>query len=136
MPSKPRKTVQSNFIALLNFIADPAIIVDGTGRFLVVNDAFIHLIGLKANELIGTAFFNISNLTAKSKKTLVKNLKKRMNGIAVKPYEIEFTDKIEKRYAEVKAKKISYNGQPADLVVFHDITRRKENTRRLKEYSE
>ena len=136
MPRTPRKTVQSKFITLLNFIADPAIIVDGTGRFLVVNDAFIHLIGLKKKELIGTAFFTISNLTAKSRKTLVENLKKRMNGIAVNPYEIEFTDKIgEKRYAEVKAKKISYNGQPADLVVFHDITRRKENTRRLKEYS-
>jgi PAS domain S-box-containing protein len=137
MPSKPCKTVQNNFISLLNFIADPAIIVDGTGRFLVVNDAFIHLIGLKKKELIGTAFFTISNLTAKSRKTLVKNLEKRMNGIAVNPYEIEFTDKIgEKSYAEVKAKKISYNGQPADLVVFHDITRRKENARRLKEYSE
>jgi PAS domain S-box-containing protein len=137
MPSKPRKTVQNNFISLLNFIADPAIIVDGTGRFLVVNDAFIHLIGLKKKELIGTAFFTISNLTAKSRKTLVKNLEKRMNGIAVNPYEIEFTDKIgEKSYAEVKAKKISYNGHPADLIVFHDITRRKENTRRLKEYSE
>jgi PAS domain S-box-containing protein len=137
MPSKPRGSAETNFIALLNFIADPAIIVEGKGRFLVVNDAFMHLTGLKKKELIDTAFFNIRNLTAKSRKTLVENLKKRMNGIAVKPYEIEFTDKIgEKRYAEVKAKKISYNGQPADLVVFHDITRRKENARRLKEYSE
>ena len=137
MQSKSRGSAETNFIALLNFIADPAIIVEGKGRFLVVNDAFMHLTGLKKKELIDTAFFNIRNLTAKSKKTLVENLKKRMNGIAVKPYEIEFTDKIgEKRYAEVKAKKISYNGQPADLVIFHDITRRKENTRRLKEYSE
>ena len=137
MQSKSRGSAETNFITLLNFIADPAIIVEGKGRFLVVNDAFMHLTGLKKKELIDTAFFNIRNLTAKSKKTLVENLKKRMNGIAVKPYEIEFTDKIgEKRYAEVKAKKISYNGQPADLVIFHDITRRKENTRRLKEYSE
>jgi hypothetical protein len=57
----------------------------GTGRFLVVNDAFMHLTGLKANELIGTAFFNIRNLAAKSRKTLVENLKKRMNSIAVNP---------------------------------------------------
>jgi PAS domain S-box-containing protein len=30
------------------------------------------------------------------------------------------------RYAEIKAKKIDYAGQPADLVIFHDITQRKE----------
>lgn len=60
-----------------------------------------------------------------------------MKDIVVKPYEIGFTDKSgDKRYAEVKAKKICYNGQPADLVLFHDITRRKENARCLKEYSE
>jgi len=67
----------------------------------------------------------------------MENLKKRMKDIVVKPYEIGFTDKSgDKRYAEVKAKKICYNGQPADLVLFHDITRRKENARCLKEYSE
>jgi len=137
MQSKSRKTVQNNFIALLNFIADPAIIVEGKGQFLAVNDAFTHLTGLKKKELVGTAFLNVSNLPAKSKKILMENLKKRMKDIVVKPYEIGFTDKSgDKRYAEVKAKKICYNGQPADLVLFHDITRRKENARCLKEYSE
>jgi len=137
MQSKSRKTVQNNFIALLNFIADPAIIVEGKGQFLAVNDAFTHLTGLKKKELVGTAFLNVSNLPAKSKKILMENLKKRMKDIVVKQYEIGFTDKSgDKRYAEVKAKKICYNGQPADLVLFHDITRRKENARCLKEYSE
>jgi PAS domain S-box-containing protein len=37
---------------------------------------------------------------------------------------------------EVKAKKMDYAGQPADLVIFRDITRRKRNERLLKEYSE
>ena len=39
---------------------------------------------------------------------------------------LNFTDKTgENRYVEVKAKKINYAGQPADLVLFRDITRRK-----------
>ncbi|MCJ7559774.1 PAS domain S-box protein, partial [Candidatus Bathyarchaeota archaeon] len=88
-------------------------------------------------EVIGTAFLEVSLLTAESKAILLKNLMKRMQGLSVEPYEINFTDKTgETRYVEVKAKKIDYAGQPADLVIFRDITRRKRNERRLKEYSE
>jgi PAS domain S-box-containing protein len=79
----------------------------------------------------------LSLLTAESKAILLKNLMKRMQGLPVEPYEISFTDKTGKaRVAEVKAKKIDYVGRSADLVIFRDITRRKENARRLKEYSE
>jgi PAS domain S-box-containing protein len=60
-----------------------------------------------------------------------------MQGATIDPYEINFQTRAgESRYAEVKAKKINYAGNPADLVIFHDITRSKENARRLKEYSE
>jgi PAS domain S-box-containing protein len=137
MQSKPRRSADNNFITLLNFIADPAIIVDGKGRFLVVNDAFMDLTGLRKKELIGTAFLDLSVLTAENKAILFKNLEKRIKGVHVEPYEISFTNQTgETRYAEVKAKKIDYAGHPADLVIFHDITRRKESARRLKEYSE
>ena len=135
--NKPRRNAESNFIGLLNFIADPAIIVDGKGRFLVMNDAFMDLTGLKKNELTGTAFFDLKILDAENKALLLEKLAKRMQGITVDPYEINFQTRAgESRYAEVKAKKINYAGNPADLVIFHDITQRKENTRRLKEYSE
>ena len=135
--NKPRRNAESNFIGLLNFIADPAIIVDGKGRFLVMNDAFMDLTGLKKNELTGTAFFDLKILNPENKALLLEKLAKRMQGINVDPYEINFQTRAgESRYAEVKAKKINYAGNPADLVIFHDITQRKENTRRLKEYSE
>jgi PAS domain S-box-containing protein len=137
MQSKPRRSAENNFITLLNFIADPAIIVDGKGCFLVVNDAFMYLTGLRKKELIGTAFLDLSVLTAENKAILFKNLEKRMKGVHVEPYEISFTNRTgETRCAEVKAKKIDYGGQLADLVTFRDITRRKENARRLKKYSE
>jgi len=124
-------------MALLNFIVDPAVIVDEKGHILLLNNALENLTGFSKKELIGKSFFEVNNLTAESKPILLENLMKRMQGLSVEPYEINFTDKTGKaRCAEVKAKKIDYSGQPADLIIFRDITRRKENARRLKEYSE
>ena len=122
---------------LLNLLSDPAAIVDGKGDFLIVNDAFQEVTGLSRKELIGTPFFELNIVTAESKAVLLENLKKRMQGAPVEPYEVCFTAKAdENRWVEVKGKKVSYAGQPANLVVFHDVTLRKENARRLKEYSE
>jgi PAS domain S-box-containing protein len=138
MQKKPQEGTEStNFITLLNFIADPAVIVDEKGLFLAVNNAFENTIGLSKKNLINTPFFKVENLPVESKTLLLENLKKRMRGTAAEPYEITFSDKNgEKRYSEVKAKKITYAGHPADLVLFHDVTRRKRNEKRLKEYSE
>jgi len=106
MQSKHVGSTENSFIALLNFIADPAIIVDGKGRFLGVNDAFMELTGLRKKELIGTAFFDLSVLNAENKIMLLENFRKRMKGKLVEPYEINFKNRAgETRYAEVKAKK-------------------------------
>jgi PAS domain S-box-containing protein len=118
-------------------LSDPAVIIDGKGNFLMVNDAFEDVTGLSWKELIGNPFLKLNILSAESKAVLLENLKKRMQGAPVKPYEVCFTAKAgENRYVEVKGKKVSYAGQTANLVVFHDVTLRKENARRLKEYSD
>jgi PAS domain S-box-containing protein len=86
---------------------------------------------------VGKAFLGLDILNAETKTMLFENLKKRMKGANVEPYEFSFKNQVgATRYVEVKAKRVKYSGHPADLVVFHDITRRKENARRLKEYSE
>jgi PAS domain S-box-containing protein len=138
MQNRPQKGKENtNFITLLNFIVDPAVIVDDKGLFLVVNKAFEDLTGLSKKDLINKPFFEVDNVPAESKALLLENLRKRMQGVATEPYEILFSDKYgEKRFAEVKARKIDYVGRPADLVLFHDVTRRKRNEKRLKEYSE
>jgi PAS domain S-box-containing protein len=138
MQKKPHKSKEDiNFITLLNFIVDPAVIVDENGLFLAVNHAFEETTGLNKKDLINKPFLEIENLPTESKALLLKNLKKRMHCVATEPYEITFQDKNdEKRVTEVKAKKISYAQHPADLVLFHDVTRRKENAKRLEEYSE
>ena len=122
---------------LLNLLSDIAVIVDGEGNFLAVNDAFEEVTGLSRKELIGNPFVKLNILTPESKTVLLKNLKKRLQGAPVDPYEVYFADKLgEKRCVEVKGKMVSYAGTTANLVVFHDVTLRKENARRLKEYSE
>jgi PAS domain S-box-containing protein len=122
---------------LLNLLSDPAAIVDGKGNFLTVNDAFEEVTGLSWKELIGNPFVKFNILTPESKTVLLENLKKRIQCAHVNPYELYFADKLgEKRCVEVKGKMVSYAGTTANLAVFHDVTLRKENARRLKEYSE
>jgi PAS domain S-box-containing protein len=122
---------------LLNLLSDPAVIIDQKGLFLIANDEFGKVTGLKPKELIGKPFLSFDILPAESKAILLQNLSKRLQGVPVAPYEVHFANAAgEKRFVEVKGKRISYAGQPADLVVFHDVTRRKENARRLKGYSE
>ncbi len=121
----------------LNLLSDPAVIVNEKGLLLALNDAFEEITGLSRKELVGKPFLGVSSLPAESKAILLKNLQKRLQGASVEPYEIFFTDKTgENRFVEVKGKKVNYAEQPADLVVFHDITRRRENEWRLKEYAE
>src|SRR3972149_7138872 len=137
MQDTPRTSRENIFTSLLNFIADPVVVIDEKGRFLLVNMAFEGLTGLKKEKVIGKSFLDLNNLNGVNKLILLENLRKRNLGTAVEPYEITFSDTNgETKYAEVKAKKIEYAGQPAELVVFRDITRRKKNEQRLKEYSE
>jgi PAS domain S-box-containing protein len=121
MQRKPRGSAENNVIALLNFIADLAVIVDGKGRFLVVNDAIVDLTGLNKKELIGTAFLELNILDTENKAILSKNFEKRLKGLLVEPYEIYFKNQTgETLCTEVEAKKFAYNRQPADLVLLHE----------------
>jgi len=118
-------------------LSDPAAIVDGKGNFFIVNDAFEEVTGVSRKELIGNPFVKLNIFTAETKAVLLEHLKKRLQRTPVEPYEVCFTAKRgEDRCVEVKGKRVSFAGQPANLVVFHDVSLRKENARRLKEYSE
>ncbi len=128
----------NNFISLLNLIVDPVVVVNEKGYFLLVNTAFENYTGLSRQEVVGTSFLKLTILAEKSKMLLVENLRKRHQGLPVEPYEISFSHRKTGAVGcvEVNAKKITYAGQPADLVIFRDITRRKSNELKLKEYAE
>lgn len=130
----------NNFMSLLNLIADPVVVVDARGHFLLVNIAFEEHTGLSGKDVIGTSFLELKLLEAKSKALLLENLRKRHQGLPVEPYEITVTTYKNKSaatgYYEINAKQITFAGKPADLVIFRDITRRKKNELKLKEYTE
>jgi PAS domain S-box-containing protein len=135
--SRKNCSIEGKAKIVLNLLSDPAAIIDKQGRQLLVNDAFEEVTGLSQKEITGKPFLEFEILPAESKRILLENLMRKMQGLPVEPYEVYFTDKTgDSKCVEVKGRKISYAGQPADLVVFHDVTRRKENARRLKEYAE
>jgi len=106
MQNTPRESSESNFLTLLNFIVDPAVIVNEKGRILLVNDALESITGLSKNQVIGQLFFELSIIPAQSKAIMLENLKVRMQGLPVEPYEITFTARNgETKYVEIKAKK-------------------------------
>src|SRR4030065_612986 len=53
MQSTPRESSENNFMALLNFIVDPAVIVDEKGHLLLINNALKETTGLSEKEVIG-----------------------------------------------------------------------------------
>jgi PAS domain S-box-containing protein len=137
MNKKNSKGIEGKARILLNLLTDMAVIVDSEGNVLLANDIFEEVTGLSRKKLIGTAFLKHDILAAESKPILMENLKARIRGDQVDPYDIHFTSRTgEDRCAEVKGKRIIYAGQPADLAVFHDVTRRRRNELQLKEYAE
>jgi PAS domain S-box-containing protein len=128
---------EDKFTFLLDFLADPVVIVNQKGQFLLVNSAFEKLTGLSEREVLGKCFLEMSFLAAESRALLFENLKKRLTGLSLEPYEIIATDKNgEVRQFEIKATLMEFAGQPATVSLFRDVTQRRNNERRLKEYAE
>jgi len=125
-----------NFITLLNFIADPVIIIDEKGNFLLMNKAFEKVTGYKNEEYIGKPSLVTDKLSSENKLLLKEKIQKRISGFHVAPYEVTFLD-INKgnKVFEINAKKIKFRNQPSIIVVFRDITIRKQAEQKLKDNS-
>ncbi len=137
MNKERHKGIEGKARILLNMISDPLVIVDRTGLFLMANDAFGKATGLNPKELIGKPFQGLNIADAETKAVLFEKLGGILQGAPVAPYEVQFVNAAgEKRFVEVKGKRIKYAGQPADLVIFHDVTHRNEDARKLEEYAE
>jgi PAS domain S-box-containing protein len=121
------KAAEVNFSKLFSIIPDPAVIVDKKGTFIAITPHVPTLTGYSKEELIGSNFMRSKLVSAESKIVLIKNLAKRMMGIQIAPYEIEIRSKDGKKMQfELNAMKIDYQGMPADMVVFRDLTERKK----------
>lgn len=120
------RKISESFKTLFNQVPDPIAIVDKKGKILAVNDRVVEKTGFQREELVDKNFLRTKIATMKSKAIMLKKLVKRMTGAKLKPYDIEGLTKDGKKLQfELNATKIGYEGKPADLVIFRDITERK-----------
>jgi len=104
-------------------LPDPAAIIDNNGTFLAITPSMSTVTGITPEELVGTNFMTNETIMPGSKSKLAENLMKRMSGGSVDPYEVEImTRKGKKVTFELNAIKIEYEGNPADMIVFRDLT--------------
>lgn len=127
-----------NFVTLLNFIADPAVIIDKKANFLLLNHAFEKITGYRSDEWVGKNISAADKLTPETISLLEENLQKRLQNIDVPSYEICIPDvNTENLYFELNAKKICYNNiESSVLVILREITRRKMVMQDLRENKE
>ncbi|MCK4815365.1 PAS domain S-box protein, partial [bacterium] len=132
-PGPSQETLQT----LMNLIKDPVVLVDKKGKFLEVSDRVEEMTGYKKENLLGKNFMKVKFITTKSKAILIKNLAGRMLGKHLDSYEIEVIAKNGSiKLLEVKGIKVEYNGKPADLVIFHDISEQRKAENALQEKEE
>lgn len=124
---------RKHFQTLFNLMVDPVAIVDNKGKILDVTESAEDITGFKKEELVGKNFLRTKIATTKSKALLIKNLAKRMMGMHMAPYEVEILTRDGRKLPyEVNASKIEYEGRPADLVVFRDVSDRKKMEEKLR----
>jgi len=134
---KELSEAKNHFQTLFNSMVDPVMILDSKGKFLELTERVKEITGWDREDLIGKNFLKTKLLTRKSKAICIKNLLKRMSGINVIPYEVEALTKDGRKLPfEINAERIEYKGKPADMVVFRDISDRKQVEEELRESEE
>jgi PAS domain S-box-containing protein len=122
---KQLNNAEQNFSKLFNMLPDPATIVDSKGTFLAITNNVTTMTGYTKEDLVGVNFMSSNLVSPHSKAVMIKNLTKRMIGLHIQPYEVELNHKDGRKLEfEVNALKIDYEGKPADMVVFRDISER------------
>jgi PAS domain S-box-containing protein len=119
-------TFKDNFRELLNSFSDPIMVLKQEGVVPVANKAVSTFLGVASEELIGKHLEDLKFLDKKTKMLIQSQLKKRMEGEVVENYEIPVLVNGETKYVEPRGNRIEYFGEPADLIIFHDVTERRQ----------
>jgi PAS domain S-box-containing protein len=125
------------FETLFNQMVDGVVIVDKKGKMLATSDRICETVGVKREDFIGKNFLSTSFFDGKTKRELIKNLILRMAGKHIAPYEVTVyqADGTPVPF-EIHAGKVTYNGKPADMVVFRDLRDRKKAEKETQEKQE
>jgi len=114
---------------------EPIVLLGATdGRMLDINDRAVALSGFPRSALLGRSILEWPHLSEQGKQIVTANLRRRMQGETVPPYELEFTTPDGHRLVGfVFAVPLTDRDgkQIGDLVLISDITARKEAEERL-----
>ncbi|MFB6198561.1 MAG: PAS domain S-box protein, partial [Halobacteriaceae archaeon] len=105
-------------------------------EFVFVNEALTELIGAPEDELLGGS---VSEIMAPDYRDLVrKRHEKRVEGEnPPQRYDVEvLTTDDEHRHIDLKIARIQYDGEPAFLATFTDVTERKQREQQLRQFQE
>jgi PAS domain S-box-containing protein len=126
-------TFKDNFQELLNLVSDLIVVLNQEGIVLAANKATCTFLGLETEELIGKYFEDSKLFDEKTKMLIQRQLEKRLKGEVVENYEIPVLVNGETKYVEPRGNRIKYFGEPADLIIFHDITETRKVQKALME---
>lgn len=130
-------TYKDNFQDLLNFVSDSIMVFNREGVVLAANKTASVLLGLTVEELVGNRVEDLKIIDEKTKVFLKNHLQKRIKGEKIENSEIPVHINGETRYFESKGNRIEYFGEPADLIIFQDVTStRKCQTKLLEKMDE
>jgi len=129
--------ISNKIIFSLNFIPDPAVIVDLDGNLLATNDGLCEITGFAEKELVGKNLLKTDFIYSKNRICLMRKCIETSERKHVNIFEIEVNKKNgEKMCVEVNMKKIEYGKEVAELIVFHDVTDRRNREETLRESEE
>ncbi len=125
---------KQHFQTLFSTMVDPVVIIDSEGVFVEATDNVEEVTGFAKEELLGRSFLETGIVTEESKAMISENLAKRRAGVNVAPCGVEVLTKDGRKLPfEVNAAQIIHIEQPADMLIFRDITERKRLERELQQ---
>ncbi len=128
---------REDFRKLSHLMADPVLIVDGECKILEVNYRITDVTADRKDELLGKLFSKMGVAGEEDVAKLKDVLAKYATGTAIGSQEARVTKRSgEEECMEINGVRIDYDGKPAVLVTFRDITQRKKLEEELKHYSE
>lgn len=117
---------RGKFQKLLNLMVDPVFIIDSESRIVEFSESAEAATGYTREELLGARMLDTQFVSVETKALLQEKIAKHLRGMQVAPYEIEIMRKdSSKRFGEVNALRMIYEGKPAVFILYHDVTERK-----------
>ncbi|MHC1579455.1 MAG: PAS domain-containing protein [Candidatus Alkanophagales archaeon] len=131
------KASEEKFKSIFNSQIDGIVIADENGIVLDINDRMVEITGFGREEFVGKSFWELKALTEESKRKVAEMLPRRMRGERLPPYEVELVTEDGRIIPfEVHGSRITYDGKPAALAVFRDISERKSAEAAIREAKE